>query len=299
MHKLVSVIIPTYGRADELEIALRSVSMQTYSNIEVIVVDDNTCIEYSSKVKKTILIFYDILNILYLGDGINRGGSGARNLGIEKSNGFYITFLDDDDFFEKEKIEMQVKHLEDGGLDVSVCDMFFIKEGKSLDVNNCYARVNSLKDFIKNGNCYTSMILAKKDVLISANGFTETPRFQDHILMLKILAITDKVERLEKKLFTHNYHFSERITNKKNNHKGWIIRLNEESKYLEILDRRELQEYNFDCSLIKLKVLRNENNFKELVINTIKLLLCTRNFKQFKNFTKTLIRNIFLPRRHF
>src|SRR5690625_1857772 len=107
---LVSVIIPTYKRPRMLTRALKSVLMQTYKNIEVIIVDDND--ENSEYRKQTINFMKEYKSnpiIKYIKHKKNKGGSEARNTGIYKATGKYISFLDDDDEYMPTKIEKQVK----------------------------------------------------------------------------------------------------------------------------------------------------------------------------------------------
>lgn len=104
MSPLVSVVIPTYNREEYLEIAIQSVVNQSYTNIEILVIDDGSKKEYAKKIcAKFSNCFY------YFKE--NGGLSSARNYGISVAKGEYIAFLDDDDFWENSKIEKQVKIL--------------------------------------------------------------------------------------------------------------------------------------------------------------------------------------------
>lgn len=110
---LVSVIIPTYKRAQSLKRAIDSVLKQTYENLEIIVVDDNDSNSKYRRLTENIMKEYNnIPNIIYLKHKHNKNGSGARNTGLKYSKGSYITFLDDDDEIFVEKIERQVSSLE-------------------------------------------------------------------------------------------------------------------------------------------------------------------------------------------
>ena len=99
---LVSVVIPTYKRSDTLERAINSVHNQTYRDIEILVVDDNVPGDaYSQSVKRLIdRLAYDNVTLVTQPRHIN--GAAARNAGIRKSKGEYISFLDDDDSLEEE-----------------------------------------------------------------------------------------------------------------------------------------------------------------------------------------------------
>jgi len=105
----VSVIIPTYKRAEKLGRAVNSVLNQTYKNLQVIVVDDNS--ERDEYRVATELLMNNYINdsrVVYLKHKVNRNGSAARNTGIRYSNAEFIAFLDDDDFFAPKKIEKQL-----------------------------------------------------------------------------------------------------------------------------------------------------------------------------------------------
>ena len=99
---LVSVIIPNYNYGKFLEKTINSVLDQTYSQIEILVIDNGSTdnsLEIISKFKG------DIKAILQE----NRGQSGSRNRGIEESNGSLLAFLDADDYWNKFKIEKQLE----------------------------------------------------------------------------------------------------------------------------------------------------------------------------------------------
>ncbi len=102
-HPLVSVIIPTYNRANLLPRAIKSVLNQTSQNFELIIVDDGSIDETSKIVAK----FTDP-RISYIKFIKNRGKSAALNEGIKLSKGKYITFLDDDDEFFPQMLEKEV-----------------------------------------------------------------------------------------------------------------------------------------------------------------------------------------------
>ena len=103
----VSVIVPTYNRADLLPRAIGSVLAQTYVDYEIIIVDD--C---SSDETPTTIGGFDDPRVRSLRHDRNRGQSAAINTGIEHASGEYIGFLDDDDEWLPGKLEGQVALLE-------------------------------------------------------------------------------------------------------------------------------------------------------------------------------------------
>lgn len=103
-NPLVSVVIPTYNRETYLDSAIESVANQTYKNIEIIVVDDGSKIEYAKKICSK----YPQCTYFYKENG---GLSSARNYGISVAKGEFIALLDDDDLFLPHKIEVQIEIL--------------------------------------------------------------------------------------------------------------------------------------------------------------------------------------------
>ncbi|MEP0213205.1 MAG: glycosyltransferase family 2 protein, partial [Cellulophaga sp.] len=115
---LVSIIIPTYNRQLTIRRAIDSVLSQSYSNIEIIVVDD--CSN-----DKTYLIMENFKSddrVQYIRLDKNVGGGGARNLGIKASKGEYIAFQDSDDVWLEDKLVKQMNvFLKNKELDVVFC----------------------------------------------------------------------------------------------------------------------------------------------------------------------------------
>lgn len=108
----VSVIIPTYKRATMLPRAIKSVLNQTYSNIEVVVVDDNNPkSDWRLKTEKIMDEFKSDSRVVYIKHPENKNGSAARNTGVNSASGEVITYLDDDDWYYSEKIEKQLSFL--------------------------------------------------------------------------------------------------------------------------------------------------------------------------------------------
>jgi len=112
----VSVVIPLYNQKEFVGEAIESVLNQSYSNIEIIVVNDGSTdhpSEVLEKYKKDIKLI----------NQKNKGLAAARNTGIKNSSGEYIQLLDADDFLDKKKIEFQLEFNESQKADVSYCEI--------------------------------------------------------------------------------------------------------------------------------------------------------------------------------
>ena len=98
----ISVIIPTFNRSTTIMRAINSVKAQTYAHIELIIVDDGS----TDDTARIIAADRD-KRIVYLENPSNRGISYSRNIGVSISSGNYIAFLDSDDAWHPDKLQMQ------------------------------------------------------------------------------------------------------------------------------------------------------------------------------------------------
>ena len=111
-NALISVIIPTFNRRRQVQAALRSVLAQTYPEFEVIIVDDGSTDGTGSALETLVSQEgWGGLRVRYFFRP-NQGQSAARNLGIEKARGELVAFLDSDDTWFPEKLEWQLRALE-------------------------------------------------------------------------------------------------------------------------------------------------------------------------------------------
>lgn len=106
MNLTVSVIIPTYNRKDLLKEAVQSILNQSYINYEVLIIDDYS-IDNTEKIVRQFISEYGC-KIKYFKNERKKGVSGARNTGLHHAKGKYIAFLDSDDIWESNKLQIQV-----------------------------------------------------------------------------------------------------------------------------------------------------------------------------------------------
>ncbi len=104
---LVSVVMPTYNRANLLKTSINSILNQTYKNFELIIIDDG-----SKDNTKNIIFSYNDKRIHYYSNPTNKGISYSRNKGFSLAKGKYIMIMDDDDFSLPNRMELQVNFLE-------------------------------------------------------------------------------------------------------------------------------------------------------------------------------------------
>ena len=113
MGALISLIIPVYNIADYLDRCLSSVVCQSYTNIEIIIVNDGStdnsgsiCREFLEKDSR--IRYYEQPNL---------GSVGARQTGLDKSTGEYIIFIDGDDYVEYNLVEKMYKYIREFDVD--------------------------------------------------------------------------------------------------------------------------------------------------------------------------------------
>jgi glycosyltransferase involved in cell wall biosynthesis len=194
MNPKVSIIIPTYNRADYLRITLQSIKNQTFHDFEVIVVDDGSPNDEANKVCAEFS-FCRYLKIENSG-----GPAKPRNVGIDLAKGQYIAFVDDDDLWFPDKLEKQVAILNshpDYGLVHSYCACI---DENGQPTGEIVGKPGTPD--IKHGNCFFKMIgnwtvmmptpLIRRELIKQIKGFNEliTPAVEDVEFFTRISRIT-------------------------------------------------------------------------------------------------------------
>ncbi len=169
---LVSIIIPSFNRAELIAETLESIIKQTYANWECIIVDDGSTDNTINVLKKysenDTRFKYFIRPTERL-----KGANACRNYGFEKSKGEYINWFDSDDLMLFNKLETQVKKLSVSKLDFIICQTLVFENKKEnilgLRKDNIYSN-NFFNDFITNDiKWLTQAPLIKREFIIKNN----------------------------------------------------------------------------------------------------------------------------------
>lgn len=177
MNNKVSIIIATYRRTDTLKNALESISKQSYNNIEVVLVDDNAKEEWNVKVDAIVKEYQEALDINYIKNIENKGSAETRNIGIKESKGDFITFLDDDDIYLKDKVFNQLEHMVAEKSDFSITDLELVSEkGRTIEKRTreyikSYKNDDLFKYHLMHHITGTDSMMFKKEYLLSIGGF--------------------------------------------------------------------------------------------------------------------------------
>ena len=180
MISKVSVIIPVYNKEKYIKRCLESVLNQTYSNLEIVIIDDASTDNSMNIVNG---IEDERIKIISLSE--NRGVSIARNKGIEIATGKYICFLDADDYWILDKIEKQVKMIE-------LNNYVFVYGGYEYLKNERkhIAHVPTFLDYnkaLKNTAIFTSTVMLNMNILSKEDIYMPNVKSEDTATWWKIL----------------------------------------------------------------------------------------------------------------
>ena len=191
----VSIIIPTYKRAEDIRKAVNSALTQSLKEIEVIVVDDNS--PNTEDRLKTREIIHDMQmddeRLIYIEHPENMNGSAARNTGIKAAKGEFVAFLDDDDEYLPDKMLIQynqMKKLPDeyGGV---MSDCYISRAGKIVKKLAVEKKENALVETL--ACTYVtgsgSNLFIRRSVIDDVGGFDERLlRHQDYDFLVRLFS---------------------------------------------------------------------------------------------------------------
>ncbi len=177
------MVIPTYNRLPQVKDAIESVLSQTYRDFEFWVVDDGS----TDGTGEALRAFGN--KIKYISQD-NRGASAARNLGARVSRGKYLAFLDSDDLWEPEKLEIQVKCMEENPqFPLCYTDEIWIRKGIRVNPKKRHAKYSGwiFEKCLPLCIISPSSALMKRALFVEIGGFDETlPVCEDYDFWLRV-----------------------------------------------------------------------------------------------------------------
>ncbi|MBT4527772.1 MAG: glycosyltransferase [Deltaproteobacteria bacterium] len=196
---LISVIIPTFNRKQNVINAIDSVLTQTFDDFELIIIDDGstdgTDVEIDTKYSK----------VLKYVKTDNLGVSHARNIGVEVSQGEYIAFLDSDDIWHQNKLEKQIKfHLTHPSIHISQTQERWIRKGKRVNPKTIHQKPqgNIFSESLQLCTVTPSSVFIKRDTFKQTTGFDEKMMAcEDYDLWIR-LAVKHEFGLLDEQLLT-------------------------------------------------------------------------------------------------
>lgn len=192
-NELVSVIMPAFNAEFYIYEAINSVIVQTYNNWELIIVDDGST-DTTAKIVDEWVVKDKRIQYYYQENG--KQGK-ARNFGISKSKGVYLAFLDADDLWLSEKLEIQITEIKKNRVDLVFADSYIFYDDGIIDPsqkmnipNTVFYDKKSIRLFLEANRIPILTVLVKREKIINVNGFSEKLDIQnveDYHLWLKLL----------------------------------------------------------------------------------------------------------------
>ena len=185
-EQLVSVIMPVYNCEKYISKAIESVVYQTYTNWELIVVNDDSpdnaaaiAQEYAEKDCR-IRVIHQIPNA---------GCAQARNLGISEAKGQYIAFLDSDDIWVMTKLEKQIRLLKEKGAQIAYSSYDFIDEN-DIEINKAFivAAETNYQEMLGRNEIGCSTVVVESELLRN-HSFRPEYYHEDYVLWMELLAL--------------------------------------------------------------------------------------------------------------
>ena len=277
MNDLISIIIPVYNVEKYLKECLESVINQTYTNLEIILVDDgstdgsgNICDEYKKRDTRIKVIHKE-----------NGGVSIARNLGLNYVNGQYIGFIDSDDYVEPEYCEKLLKSIKENNVQCALCKFDKVYEKKNqnntfesnyiMDANGLIMEILD----VQKGFGFCTQKLWTKNALADIRYNENIKVGEDSLFCIESCKNIDKVFVLNEKLY--HYRFNENSLVRKFDEKY-------AQKYLRAM--QETKKY-IDKNYNKPEIIKKFNNY--IVYN---ILIIVINYCFNRNNKMSIIKQI-------
>ena len=272
---LVSCIITTYNRPKLVGRAIESVLGQSYGSIELIIIDDHSNEPYD-EVKK---LYSTNVKVRFHRNEKNLGLAASRNVGISLSNGKYISFLDDDDIWLKDKLEKQISYLENNK-DFIGCSSSHI-ESVSKKVVKIDKEVYRFED--NTGFNYLgppSKLTLKTDVALATMFDEQAKHAEDWDFYLQILKQGPIYVFKEPLIVYDTVHFGRMTTG----FSSMTIAQIKEKAHMTYKNRNLIGELNFNmrlCEYFLTGIFRRKNipSYLQQVIKEVGLVTVVRVFK--------------------
>ena len=297
----LSVIIPIYNAQNTLKRCLDSILNQSYNKFEIICINDGSTDksyeilqEYQKKDKRIIVINQQ-----------NKGPSATRNYGISKAKGKYITFIDADDWIEKDTFK-KVKTNMNENYEVIRINYIINNEKKDTNYKNVLYNNMQIKEkiipeiLIGKIPSYSWLLYIRLDILKKNNWYyNEKINFlEDLEFLLNICYSCKEIYFMEEKLYHYSINTSGITKSKKNYEKNMYYILNAHKEIINIIkkndkkykERRKISDTIYANNIINYAYLSYINNNNKSIFKNIEEIISTNQFKEMsKNFQFKLL----------
>ena len=197
----VDIIMPNYNKEEFIEEAIKSVLKQSYKYWKLYIIDDNS----RDKSKKILKKFRKNKKIKIIFLKKNKGPATCRNIGISLSKSYYLSFLDSDDYWPKNKLSSQINFMNVNNVKFSYTDyMSFNKNNKNFFKRTNVPSIFNLKSFSRNSSINTSTMILRRNIIKKVK-FRNIQKHEDYIFKCEVFK---KNKNLFAKKFnkTHAYY---------------------------------------------------------------------------------------------
>lgn len=252
MRETISVVVPTFGRSQSVRRAVESILAQTRKADEIIVVDDNppgSAESNDTRAELKTLMSSGQIVVVSTPGGI--GGGAARNLGVKRSSGEYLAFLDDDDVFLPDKLETQLEFMLRQNLEMSYQDIEWYRadgrlaERRVLDHAASNAQSDLLRAHLRVPICPTSIFMIRREAFNRTEGFGEVRTGQDWLLMMRCIEAGLRIAYMPG-VHVHQYlHNGPRVSLGRNKVEGERLRHERVRSYYHLLAPEDIRFIEF------------------------------------------------------
>ena len=243
---LISVIMPCYNAEAFLESTIANVFQQTYSNIELIIVDDGST-DSSPALLIAATKAYPALTLFVQG---NSGPYIARNLALQHAKGHFIAFLDADDYWTSDCLEKLYLTLIKANADLSYCGWQNVVENgedRPPYVPPAYEQGNIHEAFLKNCPWPIHAALTRRSIVNQLEGFsTRCFSAMDYDFWIRLSAITQNIVRVPEVLSFYRWHHHGQMSSVKWRQvlDAWCVRKDFADQHAELIKYLDLSILN-------------------------------------------------------
>lgn len=195
----VSIIMPAFNSEEYIGLAIESVVNQTFKDWELIIVDDFSTDNTSNIVKEKMI---NNSNIIYRKLDANLGAAEARNRAIELAQGEFLAFLDSDDVWKRDKLEIQINFMIKNGFSFC-CTSYDKVNAKGVTLNNKIKtfEIRDYKGILKHCPGNSTIIYNAKD--IGKVYISNIRKRNDYLMWLKVVKKSKHLHGLDMVLSSH------------------------------------------------------------------------------------------------
>ena len=275
---LVSIIVPVYGVESYLSTCIDSLLTQTYQNIEIILVDDESpdrcpqiCDNYAAKDSR-IQVFHKK----------NGGAASARNVGLDNASGKYVCFVDSDDVVCKTYVAALVARLEVTNADLAVCGYYKLYKSKKeviecISSNQILSQKEYLLQFLDDWTCGLIWNKIFKREKIGMVRFAEGHKIDDEFFTYQVVMNCDKVVLFDEPLYVYRMRISS------------VMGASEKYKERIISDKLEYQVERYEKVTMRFPDLTDQY-LRNLMDNLILLLRKSQPYGELKSRVRMQIK---------